>query len=96
MVANDSLLPIHWQSYYNLANTIDINAVALGIDVTDNHIERDENRSKLNLQEKNCTLFKASCYKYQHVNSESDIGVVLDWFIGEQNSANRRAAEDPR
>lgn len=72
LIDNESLLPLHWQSYYGISQRFAINAVPIGIDIFSGTDE-----AKSNLQYQNCALFIASVYKYLCVKSNDDIpGVV--------------------
>ncbi len=80
VIDNESILPQHWQSYYNITNKVHVDAVAVGIDVySGEKFNSDAEKQKNIEQGAKSTLFKASVYKYYCVKSEDDIpGVIQD------------------
>jgi len=80
VIDNESILPVHWQSYYNITNTVQVNSLAVGIDVySGEKLNTDAEKAKNNEQEGKSTLFKASVYKYYGVKSEDEVlGIVED------------------
>lgn len=78
VIDNESLQPVNWQSYFVLAEGINVNAIAVGIDIDspENFIQ-DAHQKRLNLQQQNLHLFKATMYKYLQVKNEQEIPVLL-------------------
>jgi len=78
VIDNESILPVHWQSYYALSEKVSVNALAIGIDVfSDEKIIPEGDRAKNNEQAAKSALFIASVYKYFCVKTE-DIDSVIE------------------
>lgn len=78
IIDNESLLPVHWQSYNNLAEGVSVNAPVIGIDVYLENISNPTEQKKNNLQEKNCAVFIASCYKYFHIKRIGELDQLIE------------------
>ena len=79
VVDNENLRMMDWQSYYNIANGISVNAVAIGIDfLPSENLITEENKAKYNLQLENLDTFKSTMYKYYQVKSKDDLDLMLN------------------
>ena len=80
VIDNESLLPVHWQSYNNLAEGVNADALMIGVDVYLENISTPEEERKSNLQDQNCAVFIASCYKYHRVKNIDELQGVIETF----------------
>lgn len=82
IIDNESIQPAHWQSYYNISNKVQVDALAVGIDVYgDEKFNTEAEKAKNIEQWAKSTLFKASVYKYHSVKTEDDIPGVFQNII---------------
>lgn len=78
VIDNESIRPVHWESYYALSEKVCVSALAIGIDViSDEKIISEDDQAKNNEQVAKSALFIASVYKYFCVRTE-DIQPVID------------------
>ena len=80
LIDNESLLPVHWQSYNNLAEGVSVNAPMIGIDVYLENFSSSEEERKTNLQIDKSAVFIASCYKYDCIKNYDDLKRVIETF----------------
>ena len=80
VIDNESILPVHWQSYNNLAMLVGVQTTMIGIDVMPENISDPEIERKLNLQEQKSAVFIAACYKYHRIKNIDDLLVVIETF----------------
>lgn len=74
LVDNESILPVHWQSYYNIANAVCVEALAIGVDVyTPDKFFKEGEKRKNNEQRAKSDLFIASVSKYLLVEKDEDV-----------------------
>ncbi len=80
VIDNESLLPVHWQSYNNIAMTIGTQSLMIGIDVAPEKISDEEIQKKLNLQERESAVFIAASYKYYCIKNIDELQGVIETF----------------
>ncbi len=80
VIDNESLLPVHWQSYNNLAEGISANAVMVGIDVVLENFSSSDEERKTNLQIAKSAVFIASSYKYHQIKNYDELMRVIETF----------------
>ena len=74
VVDNESIQPVHWQSYYNLTDKVCVEAIAVGLDVysSEKFFDEDEKR-KNNEQSAKKDMFIASMAKYLRIEKDEDV-----------------------
>ena len=73
VIDNESLLPVHWQSYYTLSQAVCVEAVAVGIDVySDENILTEGEKARNNEQKAKKDMFIASMAKYIRIEKTED------------------------
>lgn len=77
VIDNESLLPIHWQAYYSIAERNAVSVSVIGVDIYE-----DADSPGKNLQLKNLPMFIASVDKYLCVKTDADLADVKTWFLG--------------
>lgn len=78
VIDNENLRIIDWQSYYVIANGINVNAVAIGVDfLPSENLITEENKAKYNLQLEYCDTFKSTMYKYYQIKSKDDLDLMI-------------------
>lgn len=79
VVDNESIQPVHWQSYYNLTAKVCVEAIAVGLDVysSEKFFNEGEKR-KNNEQSAKKDMFIASMTKYLRIEKDEDVLEALE------------------
>ena len=79
VVDNESIQPVHWQSYYNISNAVCVDALAVGLDVfSPENIFTDSEKRKNNEQIAKSDMFIASMAKYIRIEKDEDVLEAID------------------
>lgn len=81
VIDNESIFPVHWQSYYTMAHELAPETLAWGIDFfVDENLLTDPQKQKTNEQKRNCDIFNATMYKYWCIKNEEEASEFLKNF----------------